>query len=172
MTSINCSLTAKLYGWEVYGTLAPCESWAIAKAHQKNLNKTVESKSKTPAKRLCLDISSVKGLSYGNKKFWLLILDDCTEQCWSQFLKWKNQTGKKTITLIKDLKAKHDKIVKYIRCDNPGENLKLEAGCLKEGLGVQFEYTAPGTPQQNGKVECKFATLYARVRAMLKTKQG
>jgi hypothetical protein len=26
---------------------------------------------------------------------------------------------------------------------------------------VQFEYTAPDTPQQNGRVERKFATLYA-----------
>jgi hypothetical protein len=26
---------AKLYGWEVYGTLEPCENCAIAKAHQK-----------------------------------------------------------------------------------------------------------------------------------------
>jgi hypothetical protein len=30
-----------------------------------------------------------------------------------------------------------------------------------------FEYTAPGTPQQNGRFERKFATLYGRVRAML-----
>jgi hypothetical protein len=34
-------------------------------------------------------------------------------------------------------------------------------------LGIQFEYTAPGTLQQNGKVEQKFTTLYARERAML-----
>jgi transposase InsO family protein len=65
------------------------------------------------------------------------------------------------------LKAKHGRTVKFIRCDNAGENKALEKACLKEGLGIQFEYTAPGTPQQNGKVERKFATLNARVRAML-----
>ena len=32
---------------------------------------------------------------------------------------------------------------------------------------VQFEFTAPDTPQQNGRVERKFATLDGRVRAML-----
>ena len=30
-----------------------------------------------------------------------------------------------------------------------------------------FEYTARNTPQQNGKVERAFATLFGRVRAML-----
>ena len=30
---------------------------------------------------------------------------------------------------------------------------------LEKGLGIMFEYTAPGTPQQNGRVERKFATL-------------
>lgn len=65
-----------------------------------NLNRSVESKSETTAEPLCLDISSVKKLSYGSKKFWLLILDDCTEQSWSEFLERKNQTEKKTIALI------------------------------------------------------------------------
>ena len=37
----------------------------------------------------------------------------------------------------------------------------------KEDWGIQFEFTAPGTPQQNGVVERAFATLYGRVRAML-----
>ncbi len=36
----------------------------------------------------------------------------------------------------------------------------------KAGLGITFEYTAPGTPQQNGRVERKFATLYGRIHAM------
>jgi hypothetical protein len=159
--------TAKHYEWEVYGTLEPCNHCATAKARQKNMNKSVESKSEIPGERLLLDSSSVKGLSYGNKKFWQLVVDDCSNLGFSDFLIRKNETEKKVVKLIKDLKAKHGKIVKYIRCDNAGENVRLEAACKKEGLGIQFEFTAPGTPQQNGKVERKFATLYARVRAML-----
>jgi hypothetical protein len=34
-------------------------------------------------------------------------------------------------------------------------------------LVCQFEFTAPDSPQQNGKVERKFATLYGRVQAMI-----
>ena len=39
--------------------------------------------------------------------------------------------------------------------------------CDEKQLNIEFEFTAPGTPQQNGVVECKFATLFGRARAML-----
>ena len=34
-------------------------------------------------------------------------------------------------------------------------------------MGIKFEYTAPGTPQQNGVVERAFVTLIGRGRAMM-----
>ena len=73
----------------------------------------------------------------------------------------------KILSLIKDLKSKYEIVVKIVRCDNAGENLALQRECEKEGLGISFELTAPGTLQQNRKVEQKFATLYGRMRAML-----
>ena len=91
-------------------------------------------------------------------------MDDATGFKFSFFLKQKSETAGKVTELIKHLKEYK---VKFIRCDNAGENLKLEEACKKEGFGIKFEYTAPGTPQQNGKVERAFATLYGRVRSML-----
>ena len=58
--------------------------------------------------------------------------------------------------------------VKYIRCDNAGENLKFKENAdADENLELTFEFTAPGTPQQNGKIERKFATLFGRTIGML-----
>jgi hypothetical protein len=34
-------------------------------------------------------------------------------------------------------------------------------------LNIEFEFTAPYTPQQNGKIERKFSTLWGKVRSML-----
>ena len=34
-------------------------------------------------------------------------------------------------------------------------------------MDVHFEFSAPGTPQQNGVVKRPFTTLYSRVRSML-----
>jgi transposase InsO family protein len=56
--------------------------------------------------------------------------------------------------------------VDTIRCDNAPENKQLEAMIKREKLGIRFEYTAPATPQQNGVVERRFATLFGRVRTM------
>ena len=32
-----------------------------------------------PGERLCIDISSIKAKSYGGNKFWLLVVDECTD---------------------------------------------------------------------------------------------
>ena len=57
--------------------------------------------------------------------------------------------------------------MRYVRCDDAGENRALEDRCNEKGIGITFEYTGPGSPQFNGRVERKFPTLYARVRTML-----
>jgi hypothetical protein len=77
---------AKVYGWEVHGKLEPCDHCMMTKVNQKNLNKYVESKNKIAGEHLCIDTSSVKALRYGNKKFWLLIVDNCSEQSRSEFM--------------------------------------------------------------------------------------
>jgi hypothetical protein len=58
-------------------------------------------------------------------------------------------------------------IVKTIRLDNAGENGALEHLCNNVSPQIQFEYTSPGTPQYNGHVERKFATLYGKIRSVL-----
>ena len=69
--------------------------------------------------------------------------------------------------LIKRLKDQHGIEIKIIRCDNAGENKKMDDACIEQRMGIKFEYTAVGTPQQNGRVERKFATLYGRIRSMM-----
>jgi hypothetical protein len=62
--------------------------------------------------------------------------------------------------------------VKFLRCDNGGENVSLELreiceGGLGSGRFVQIEYTARDTPQHNGIVERRFATDGQRALAMM-----
>ena len=57
--------------------------------------------------------------------------------------------------------------VKRIRLDNSGENRSLQRECDKQNLGIIFEFTAPGTPQQNLVAERKIPTLMGRARAMM-----
>jgi hypothetical protein len=55
-----------------------------------------------------------------------------------------------------------------MRLDNSGENKILPQDANKDPeLKLQFEFTSPYTPQQNGKIERKFATIWGKVRAQL-----
>jgi hypothetical protein len=120
--------TAKFYGWNVTGPMLKCSDCGIGKAKQKSVPKMTQenSKSTIAGERLFIDISSINSVSFGGSKFWLLILDDATDFTWSFFLKKKSETSLKVIELIKELKAKNNKVVKYIRLDNSGENKDLE----------------------------------------------
>ena len=64
------------------------------------------------------------------------------------------------LAFIKELEQEEGTKVASIQLDNLGENRALEAACKQEELGIKFEFTAPNTPEQNGRIERKFATLY------------
>ena len=68
---------------------------------------------------------------------------------------------------IKGLSNKHGIEIKRIRLHNSGENKSLQKECNKENLGVIFEFTAPGRPQQNSVVKRRIPTLMGRARAVL-----
>ena len=87
---------------------------------------------------------------------------------WIYFLKSKSDLATKMIKFIKDLKAKHGKKNSTImRCDKAGERKSFEELFKKEVLGIKFEYTSPGSPQQTGTRERKFATLYGKDQRLL-----
>jgi len=159
--------TAEYYKLKCKGELDPCESCARAKARQKNLGHPDDTKkSMIPGERLGFDVSSVKYKSFGGSKYWLLVVDHATDHLWSYFLKKKSDVPETIQKLVSKLVAQNYK-VKYLRCDNAGENKMTDELLKKKGIHVEFEYTSPNTPQHNGKVERKFATLYGRIRAML-----
>ena len=89
-----------------------------------------------------------------------------------EFLKKKSETCEKVIDWIRIFEKDTGKRVQHIRLDNSGENVKLREKVNEyPDLKIKFEYTAPHTPQQNGKIERKFATLYGKVRSMLNAAQ-
>ena len=105
--------------------------------------------------------------SMGGRQHRVMLVDEATKYKKSFFLKKNNEQVKPTFDLIKALKARHEIQVKIIRCDNDGENEALGTESNKNDLGIIFEYTAPGTPQQNGVVERAFVTVMGRARAMM-----
>ena len=95
------------------------------------------------------------------------MVDEATKYKKSFFLKKKNDQIEVLIDWLEDLKNKYKSKVQWIRMDNAGENKMLARCCDQNEMGIKFEYTAPGTPQQNGVVERVFVTLIGRGRAMM-----
>ena len=160
---------AKKHNIKLMGEMKPCTDCAKAKIKKAKLPKFVDAdkKAKLPGERLYFDISSVKTESLSGRKYWLLIVDEATDHCWSFFLKKKSESSKVLKDLIMNLKSRYNTAVTYLRCDNSGENKATESLFRRNGIPIKFEFTAPNTPQQNGVVERKLATLYGRIRSML-----
>jgi hypothetical protein len=158
--------TAQVHGLKLKGDFKVCEDCAVAKARQKNLNNDWKGGSQVSGERVYLDISSIRDESYGGSCFWVLLIDDYSDYCWSIFLKNKSDLKSKVMTLLTDLKITGIN-VKYIQCDDSGENKAFFEACQAQRYGVKFEFSGPRTPQRNGKVERKFQTFFGRIKAML-----
>ena len=162
--------SAEYMGIKLTGKLEPCEMCAQAKITQANVPKKKEKQVPSrPGYRMFIDISSFKHESMGGKRHWLIVVDEFSDCSHSFFLRRKNDQTELFPNWIKELKAKYGIDIKYIRLDNSGENKGLKDECEKQNLGIIFEFTAPGTPQQNSVVERKIPTLMGRSRAMMRT---
>ena len=120
-----------------------------------------------PGYRVFIDISSFKQVSRGGNRHWLIAVDEFIDCSHSFFMSKKSDQIQNDTNVDKEMSRKYGIEIKRIRLDNSGENRSLQKECDKQNLGVIFEFTAPGTPQQNSVVERKIPTLVGRARAML-----
>jgi hypothetical protein len=143
----------------------------MSNVQQKKVPKTTDTESAVPGERVFIDMSSVsQHTSLGGAKVWLCSVDDATGITWNHLLKRKSDAPKKVMQLARKLLDRGQQ-VKFIRCDNAGELRKLQKTCEESPekylRDIQFEFTGRDTPQRNGKVERKIATMTRRMRATL-----
>ena len=159
--------TANYMRIKLTGKLAPCKVCAQAKIRQSNTPKKKMKKLPTrPGYRVFIDICSFKQVSRGGNRHWLVVVDEFSDCTHSFFLNKKSD--QKIIPMwIRGLSRKYKIEIKRIRLGNSGENRSLQKECDKANLGIIFEFTAPGTPQQNSVAERRIPRLMGRARAML-----
>ena len=151
--------TARHYGIQLTGTLDSCVACSLAKIHHAPISNATHVRSTVPGERIFIDISYFPQPSIAGNKYWLLIVDDATDMAWSVFIKNKSDLSERMINFIYNMRS-NGTPVKIIRLDNSGENNYFKSQTDKLYLGIKFEFTAPYTPEQNGRVERKFAILY------------
>ena len=161
--------TLRLQGYDVRGEIKVCEACKLAKARRKNVSKTTHTKAEEPGHRMFIDISGPFTPSIGGAKFWLQIVDDYSKMGFCFFMKSKTEIGQYALKYIQEVKKLSHK-VKFIRCDGAGENRKYLQD-VADDQGAVMEFASPDTPQFNGVVERRFATLKLRSQAMLNNAQ-
>ena len=160
--------TANYMKLKLIGRLAPCEVCAQAKIRQRNVPKKKMKKLPTrPGYRVFIDICSFKQVSRGGNRHWLIVVDEFSDCTHSFFLNKKSDQIKIMLMWIRDLSKKNKIEIKRIRLDNSGENRSLQKECDKANLGIIFQFTASGTPQQKSVAERRIPMLMGRARAML-----
>ena len=160
--------TANYMKIKLTGKLAPCEVCAQAKIRQVNIPKNKMKKLPTrPGCRVFIDICSFKQVKRGGNRHLLIPVDEFSDCSHSFFLSRKSDQIKLIPMWIKGLSKTYGIEIMRIRLDNSPENKSLQKDCNKETFWLIFEFTAPGTPQQNSVAERRMPTLVERARAML-----
>ena len=158
--------TANYMRLKLTGKLAPCEVCAQAKIRQRNVPRKKMMKLPTrPGYRVFIDICSFKLVSRGGNRHWLIVVDEFSDCTHSFFLTKRSDQIMMIPMWIRGLSNKYKIEIKMIRLDNSGENRSLQKECDKANLGICFEFTAPGTPQQNSVAERRIPMLMAEQEA-------
>ena len=163
---------AKGLNWTITpGGLGPCEACAIGKARQRNVPKDPEKTIADGKLRIYLDMATVRkpeNVTSIYKPNLRIMVVEKGQLKFVQFFETKNAMVEPTCEqLYRWKQAGH--AVQVIRLDNAGENqlLQKRSESADWKLGIEYEFTARATPQQNSLAEVGIATLANRVRAMM-----
>ena len=106
-------------------------------------------------------------MSLGGSFYDHLIVDDYSRYTWTLFITHKNDAFQAFRKLAKVIKNNKNLKIISIRSDHGGEfeNKKFYLFCEKHG--IEHDFSAPRTPQQNGVVERKNRSLEEIARTLL-----
>jgi len=160
--------TAKLLGIQLNkGVMETCTACVEGKQKQKHIKPIILEKESQPGQRFGMDISYCQHESIGGRRFWCIWIDYATSYIWSMFFKIKSELEVKVCQFLKDRLKEFNEQLIFVRCDGAGENKGLADKAREENRNVKFEFTAPGTPQQNGKAERMIATIWGKLRTTM-----
>jgi transposase InsO family protein len=131
--------------------------------HAKNIMITI-----IPLEMLHIDLfGPITYISIGGTKYNLVIVDDYYHLTWVFFLQDKSETQEVLKKFLRRAQNDFDAKVKKIKSDNSTEFKNTQVDNFLDEDGVNHEFLAPYTPQQNGVAERKNQTLIEMVRTIL-----
>ncbi|WRX10304.1 Integrase [Theobroma cacao] len=121
-----------------------------------------------PLELLHIDLfGPISTTSLGGKSYGFLIVDDYSRYTWVYFLAHKNDALSASISHCRKVENEKGLAIVSIRSDHGGEFENFEFEEFFNEKGLDHNFSAPRTPQQNGVVETKNQTLKEMARTML-----
>ena len=145
-----------------------CEACAKGKQVRSSLKSKKCVSTTRPLELLHIDLCGpMRIASRGGKRYVLVIVDDYSRFTWTMFLASKDETFENFIALLKKIEKRVGHSLVSLRSDHGTEfeNASFTKFCNEHGVDQNF--LAPRTPQQNGVVERKNRTLEDMTRTML-----
>ncbi|KAI3505837.1 hypothetical protein L1887_28124 [Cichorium endivia] len=142
-----------------------CAACAFGK-QKKKPDKTISDSSITrPLELLHMDLCGPSTVaSINHKKYILVIVDDYSLFTWVFFLRLKSDTFSELKNFITSIELKIQLPVRRIRSDNGTEFNNKQIEEFLTSKGIEHNFSAPYTPQQNGVVERRNRTLVEAAR--------
>jgi transposase InsO family protein len=104
------------------------------------------------------------------KKYFLLLVDDKSRHMWLVLLAAKSDTLAALKKFLVKVEVETGRRLRVLRTDNGGEfsSVEFEMYCTEHG--IERQYTAPYTPQQNGVDERWNQSVVTMARSLLKSR--
>ncbi|KAI3805312.1 hypothetical protein L1987_27559 [Smallanthus sonchifolius] len=145
-----------------------CIACSKGKQHQSSHKPKTLNINDTPLQLLHMDVFGPTNImSVGKRSYCLVITGDYTRFSWVYFVRTKDETAEILKSYILRVENQSNQKVKIIRCDQGTELKNHTLTCFCENKGIERQYSAPRTPQQNGVAERRNRTLFESARSML-----
>jgi transposase InsO family protein len=105
--------------------------------------------------------------SLGDKKYYLVIVDDYSRYTWFYFFKYKHETQQTFKDFTNEVQRQYGQDILMIRSDNDTEFKNYTLNDFLSDEGVHHQYSSPYTLQQNGVAERKNRSLVDMARTIL-----
>lgn len=150
------------------GQRVQCETCMEAKSTRLPFPKQSKSKTKAVLDLIHTDVCGpMQTESFGKKRYVLTFIDDYSKYSEIYFLHKKSETEDKLKEFVAMVKTKFGRKPGIIRSDRGGEYIGNNVKRYLGEMGIQTQFTAPYSPQQNGVAERKNRSLMEMARCML-----
>jgi Reverse transcriptase (RNA-dependent DNA polymerase)/GAG-pre-integrase domain len=149
-----------------------CDTCAVNKSHKRSFSTYKHNRSERAFALVYTDIQDVSGKTkaktHAGYRHIVLFIDDYTRYMWIRLLKHKSEALKALIWFNTDIVKAHGARLQCIQPDNAGEYTSEAFKEYRNNNAINYRYSAPYSPEQNGIAERAWRTITNATRCMLK----